>query len=358
MHVWAPRLSAFGGGIGACARQVVRALRSGGCVVSTCAKDDPCRAGARAAGAGCVPGWLRTPAFALLAAWRAWRERPDLIVSLHVNFGPLAVLLDRWLGVPFVVVAHGVEIAPELSPARRASLARARAIWPVSDWTRHRVHALGVDHARMQVIGNTFDADAFHPARARAGNPCPVLLTVARMDPGEGYKGCDVVLHALAVLGQRGCEALYRVVGAGGDLPRLQALAANLGLERHVRWEGQVSDADLRAAYQAADVFVMPSRGEGFGIVFLEAMASGTPVVGGNADGTVDALQGGALGRLVDPTDPLAVADALQDLLARRAPAFWFQPEALRSACMQAHGPDAFDARVQRALRAALGGTD
>jgi glycosyltransferase involved in cell wall biosynthesis len=123
-----------------------------------------------------------------------------------------------------------------------------------------------------------------------------------------------------------------------------------LGVGDSVTFCGFVADADLPAYYRLADLFVMPSRGEGFGIVFLEAMASGTPVLGGNQDGTVDALSDGALGALVDPQDPEGLADELHRLLQGVGPPAWFEPNTLRDACLSHHGRAAFASRITDAL--------
>lgn len=351
IHVWAPRLQAFGGGIGASARQLVRSLRAAGHRVATCARDDA-GAGPDALGAGGVAVRWRPLVFAYQALRLAMRERPALIVTLHVNFAPVAYCAARLLGVPYAVVAHGVEIGEALSPLRRCGLRHATRVWAVSRWTRDRAIALGVDALRVDVIGNTYDEARFTPgpAREQTSGALPVALTVARLDPGEGYKGCDVVLHAVALLRARGVHLRYRLVGSGDDAARLRALAGALDVSQVVEFAGQLDDAALLQAYREADVYVMPSRGEGFGIVFLEAMASGTPVIGGALDGTTDALRDGALGRLVDPADPAAVADALQAMVEQRGPATWFDPAALHHACRDAHGHVAFDRVVARAV--------
>jgi phosphatidyl-myo-inositol dimannoside synthase len=91
------------------------------------------------------------------------------------------------------------------------------------------------------------------------------------------------------------------VVGDGDDRPRLEALAADLGLTERVRFVGLVGSEELPDYFRLADVFVMPSTGEGFGIVFLEAIASGIAVIGGNSDGSLDALADGVLGSPIDP---------------------------------------------------------
>ena len=107
-----------------------------------------------------------------------------------------------------------------------------------------------------------------------------------------------------------------------------------------------ISDVAMAEHYRLADVFAMPSTGEGFGIVFLEAMGSGTPVLGGNQDGSVDALDGGKLGLLVDPTSVDAIADGLIALLKRQGPDLWFEREHLAEAVKATYGREAFRQKV------------
>jgi glycosyltransferase involved in cell wall biosynthesis len=130
-----------------------------------------------------------------------------------------------------------------------------------------------------------------------------VLLTVSRLSSSDSYKGHDRVIRALPRVLAQHPEAVYLVVGDGDDRPRLEAIATEAGVAERVRFAGRVGADDLPDHYGVADVFVMPSTGEGFGIAFLEAMASGIPVIGGNQDGSVDPLADGELGTALDPND-------------------------------------------------------
>jgi glycosyltransferase involved in cell wall biosynthesis len=150
-----------------------------------------------------------------------------------------------------------------------------------------------------------------------------VLLTVARMSASERYKGHDVVLRALPSVLARIPNLTYAVAGDGDDRPRLERLARELGVAEYVLFTGQVSDSELAALYRRCEVFALPARtviddhdpkGEGFGIVFLEAMAFGKPVVGPNYGAPTELIRHGETGLLVDPEDPTSVAAALVNL--------------------------------------------
>jgi phosphatidylinositol alpha-1,6-mannosyltransferase len=130
-----------------------------------------------------------------------------------------------------------------------------------------------------------------------------VLMTVARLWSGDIYKGVDVTIRALPKILSQFPDVKYLVVGRGDDQPRLAQLAEDLGVAERVVFAGFVPDDLLVAHYRLADAYVMPSR-EGFGIVYLEAMACGVPTVSGNDDGSADPLQDGRVGWRVPYRDP------------------------------------------------------
>jgi glycosyltransferase involved in cell wall biosynthesis len=144
-----------------------------------------------------------------------------------------------------------------------------------------------------------------------------VLMTLARLCPFERYKGIDEVLEVMPNLLRSRPDLVYVVAGGGEDLTRLQAKAKALGLADHVRFTGTLREEEKVDFYNLADVFVMGGRGEGFGIVFLEAMACGVPTVGSVLDGSKEALLDGKLGVLVNPLDPSSVEQGILEALAR-----------------------------------------
>jgi glycosyltransferase involved in cell wall biosynthesis len=108
------------------------------------------------------------------------------------------------------------------------------------------------------------------------------------------------------------------IAGGGNDAPRLQQRARELGVAERVVFTGLFADEEKRDLYNLADAYVMPSRGEGFGFVFLEAMACGVPVIGSSHDGGREALLGGQLGALVDSSNPAEIRAAIVDALRDR----------------------------------------
>jgi glycosyltransferase involved in cell wall biosynthesis len=129
------------------------------------------------------------------------------------------------------------------------------------------------------------------------------LITVGRIVASERYKGFDEIIELMPELIREITNLTYLIVGDGEDRERLERKAGALGLNGHVVFAGYVDEAEKADYYRLADAYVMPSRGEGFGFVLLEALACGIPVLGSKLDGTREALRDGALGILVDPGD-------------------------------------------------------
>ena len=154
-----------------------------------------------------------------------------------------------------------------------------------------------------------------------------VLLTVGRFSSAERYKGHDRVIGALPAIAEKMPEVMYVIVGDGDDRLRLESLARERGVRDRVIFVGSVdenSSGDKSHAlvdwYRTADVFAMPSTGEGFGIVFLEAQACGLPVVAGNEDGSREALSSGNLGTLINPYDQKQIVNAVLGSFNKTAP--------------------------------------
>jgi phosphatidyl-myo-inositol dimannoside synthase len=357
IHLWAPAFSGFGGGISAFSCELAKALAESSAELKLFGKNDVRGSwdGSPLRGAGRSPERLRTASFVSQVLFGAGIARPGRIICTHLNFGPAAHLARRHFGIPYVLVAHGVEVDSSLSAKRLAALGAAEQVVAVSEWTRQRLLTLGVTpHERIAVLPNTYDDCRFSPGEAPVGlrqrygigEGQKVILTVARLVQSEGYKGYDRILEALPAV-RAACGAVrYLIAGKGDDRARLEAIARKLGVTEMVTFAGFVPDEELADHYRLADVFAMPSTGEGFGIVFLESMGCGTPVLGGNQDGSVDALDRGRLGKLVDPGSLESIGAGLIDLLQQQGPELWFGRDQLSQAVKQLYGREAFRRRV------------
>jgi phosphatidylinositol alpha-1,6-mannosyltransferase len=262
--------------------------------------------------------------FVLAALWTAWRDGPfDAVFCGHFRLAPLAAVIANFWRLPLWLQLHGLEVAGPLRWAQRWAVAQASLITSVSRHTRHRFLGLvRLDPWRLRVLPNMVGAGFVpgpqpeylldrHGLRGKT-----VLLTVARLSAIERYKGHDRVIAALPELAASNPRIVYMIVGEGEDRARLEDLTRTTGVADRVIFAGGVSDDELPDYYRAADLFVMPSSNEGFGIVFLEAVASGLPVIAGNIDGSADALADGALGTLINPLDRQELVRAVVEALA------------------------------------------
>jgi len=243
-----------------------------------------------------------------------------LVLCGHINLLPLAWSVARPMGLPLALVVHGIEAWEPISGRLSNRFAsRVDHFIAVSSLTASRFAAWsGVSAGKGYVLPNTIDVQRFRP-----GPPDPALLrrydlerktvvmTLGRISSAERTKGFDEVLEILPELARHVPNVAYLIAGDGDDTPRLARKAAELGVSDRVRFTGYIEESEKEAHYRLADVFAMPSRGEGFGIVNLEAMACGVPVVASTADGSREALRDGLNGRLVDPTDPKALLQAI-----------------------------------------------
>jgi glycosyltransferase involved in cell wall biosynthesis len=206
----------------------------------------------------------------------------------------------------------------------RTAIERAQLVTAVSRDTRKRLLKWAdIDPALVRVLPNTISDSWSKRSKPRylqthyGLDGKWVILTVSRAVAAEAYKGHDRIIGALPEI-IRHHDTAYLVVGGGNDLPRLQALAAATGVTDRVHFVGHVTAAELPDYFAVADVFAMPSTGEGFGIAFVEAAASGLPVIAGNRDGSVDALADGRIGRLIDPNERSQLVAAIIDALEGR----------------------------------------
>ena len=175
------------------------------------------------------------------------------------------------------------------------------------------------------ILPNCVDLSAFTPGEKSAAllaryslQNRTVLLTLGRLAEEERYKGFDEVLEVLPVLARDVPDVTYMIVGDGPDRARLEQRRRNDSTDR-VIFAGRISEEEKADHYRLADIYVMPSSGEGFGIVHLEAMACGIPVIGSKIDGSRDALRNGRLGILVNPTDGAELCKAILRTLAEKS---------------------------------------
>ncbi|SMF63169.1 Glycosyltransferase involved in cell wall bisynthesis [Tistlia consotensis] len=252
--------------------------------------------------------------------------RFDAILCGHLHLLPLAWLARLRFRAPLAAVVHGIDAwQPTGRSLSNALVARLDAVFSVSRLTLERLSAWsGLPGDRGRLLPNCIDLGRFTPGppdaalAARYGLAGKrVVMTLGRLAAGERYKGVDELLAILPRLRLRHPDLVYLVAGDGPDRARLEAKAGDLGLAEAVVFAGFVAEADKASLYRLADAFVLCGHGEGFGIVLLEAMACGVPVVASLRDGSREAVADGRLGLLADPDDPDSLTAAVETALAR-----------------------------------------
>lgn len=287
--------------------------------------------------------------FILKAISISMLERPAFLICSHIDLAPLAMFIERFLHIKYLLLAHGTDVWGVKNGIKYIGLKNADMIIAVSRYTGSNLVANGIDEKKIKYLYNTFNTSLFQARpldknlKARLGLINKrIILTVGRMHSDEKYKGHDIMLKVLRVLDEK---YAWLVVGSGGHLSSLKIEAEKLGLNNRIRFLGGVDDDALAGYYNLCDCFVMPSKGEGFGIVFLEALACGKPVIGGNMDGSREPLMHGRLGFMVNPDSVEEIASAIN--LACSAKEDRTNPEYLAKEVEANFGIKIFNKRVK-----------
>ena len=274
------------------------------------------------------------------------------VIDAHFAYpdGYAATLLGKWLDIPVTITLRGTEIRHSMDRTLRkpliTALKRAAKIFSVSDSLKQHAIGLGIDPAKIQVVGNGVDTEKFHPlpkheARQQLGLPpdAPVLISVGGLVERKGFHRVIECLPSLR-LAFPGLQFL--IIGgasAEGDWrARLQELVACLSLQDTVRFLGAIPPDKLKLPLSASDVFVLATSNEGWANVFLEAMACGLPVVTTRVGGNEEVVANPELGSLVPFGDQKALEQAIAEALKKN----WN-----REAIMAYARENSWDSRVQ-----------
>lgn len=259
-------------------------------------------------------------AFSMAALGMARRTpRFDVVFCGHILMAPLGALLARQMGAKLWLQVHGVDAWDQPSRLNRWGTESADLITSVSRYTRDRM--LGswarVGPWQIRVLPNTVGT-AFTPGvaplelKSRYGlGERRVLLTISRLSRNDRYKGQSRVIAVMPALLRAIPDLVYLIGGDGDDVPFLKQLAIDAGVADSVVFAGVIPANEIVGHYRLATAFIMPSTKEGFGIVFLEAASCGIAVIGGNVDGSWDALREGLLGSAINPDDQGQIVDAV-----------------------------------------------
>lgn len=269
-------------------------------------------------------GFARAKARFSFKALQLARGKPKVIFAGHPNLAPVAIMA-KTIGndARTIVGAHGIEVWRPLPIARRKMLRCADVVVAPSAHTAQQLETVQcVTAQKIRRLPWPLDPEFAELTRnANQLEKFPegqVVLSVGRWDASERYKGADLLIQAIAELSWDFHELQLLLLGSGDDLPRLRQLAQTLRVGERVHFLTEFSRKQLAACYAAADIFALPSAGEGFGLVFLEAMAFGKPVIGTNIGGIPDIVEDGQQGLLIE-TNVAALSSALRKLLSDRA---------------------------------------
>ena len=289
--------------------------------------------------------------------------RSKVVIMSHINLLVIGWVIKK-ISPPtkLVLFAHGIEVWRPLNRFKTMMLRSCDEVIAVSKFTADRIQELHhVAPEKIRILNNCLDpflqlpGDKFmgQNLRHRYGfkETDKILFTLTRLSAKERYKGYDNVMQALVNLKDDYPSMKYLLAGSYDEEEKkyLDAIIERLGLEAYVVMTGYVADEELAAHFSMADIYVMPSMKEGFGIVFIEAMYYGLPVIAGNRDGSVDALCNGKLGLLVDPADINAIQKAIEKMLADKNA---YKPN--RELLMQRFSYDSYKVKMESILAKAI----
>lgn len=268
---------------------------------------------------------------ALLAAKTALRARFDRVLVMHLNLAPLTLVPGFFRRARALGVIHSLEAWTPLSPLRRAGVTRVATAgrWvSVSDHSRrtaiaHNPWLEKLDYGVLH-LGLLPTEDKAEVGRAEASSGTlpdhPFLLVIGRMSRSEGYKGHEELVRAWPEVLRARPDLSLAIIGQGDDRDRLIGLARSLGIlalsprDIGVHFLGGVDEHTKQLALSTAAAFALPARGEGFGLVYLEAMRAGRPVLAGVDDSAKEIVLDRETGRTIDPRRPDEVLRGVLDV--------------------------------------------
>ena len=287
------------------------------------------------------------------------RYAPDMIINGHVGFSLICFLIKMLFGIPYITITYGIDVW-DLTRMKKIGLANSRHILAISNYTRSFIASQleGYPQDHILLLPNAVDSERFKPSiksdvlmrKFRIKVTDSVILSVSRLSKSEKDKGYGKIITVVKDLLGRFPNVKYILGGSGDDLPRLHALVAEEKLEEIVYLPGFIPEDELPDYYNLCDLFVLPSKKEGFGFVFLEALACGKPVIAGNKDGSVDAVLNGELGLLVDPDNVEEIKNAIVRVLTKNIPKNMLNNDYLRARVLQEYGFDSFKNRLEKIL--------
>lgn len=286
--------------------------------------------------------------------WQYFKVRPDIIFCGHLNFSPICFILEKIFGTPYTLALYGIEIIETHSWLKRKSVIGASKIITISGYARELILKQYPKIAESIFMLPSAVDGAIFQIRSKNQNLLdkfgiadrPTIISLARLSTQE-YKGQDRVLASLPYVLEKIPKAIYLVVGGGTDERVQTVLEKHPELVNSVIFTGRASNEERVDFYNLGDVFALPTKFEGFGIVFIESLACGVPVIASDAYGCREGLLNGELGLLVPPDDLRAIADAIVKILDRKASKTLFDRDFLRRKTLEVYGIDTWMSSIK-----------
>ena len=291
----------------------------------------------------------------------------DVVILTHINLALVGLIIKKinpktkvWL------IAHGIEVWRPLSFFQNAFLKHCDKVVSVSNFTKQQMmsrHDISED--KCAILNNAVDPFMQLPTtfvkpqhlldRYNLTPDNPVIYTLTRLANSEQYKGHDQVIKLISRLKVKYPGIKYVLSGQYdvNEEIRLKNMIARYGIEDDVILTGFIAEKDIPDYFLLADIFVLPSKKEGFGIVFIEALACGLPVICGNADGSIDAIRNGELGKAVN-TDNLDELEAAISNVLETSPSPQ-KRDSFQKKCLHYFNEDAYMNNLEELLMAANG---
>lgn len=241
-------------------------------------------------------------------------NKENIFIVGHLNLAPVAYFFKKFRLIDsYIVILHGIECWEKISFLRRISLRNAKKNIATTNFTIEKCSKNNnISKSKFSLIPlsvrNKKNIKIKHD-RSKNFN----LLFVGRLEENENYKGLELLIEASKNLVNKGIKIKLNIVGEGNAKQKFISIA-NLKSNRYIKFLGQISNQDLKKLYLSSDLFVMPSFGEGFGIVFLEAMSYGIPCIGGNYGGTPEVIRDGIDGFLISKKDEKLLQNKIEIL--------------------------------------------
>ncbi|MBP9838539.1 MAG: glycosyltransferase family 4 protein [Proteobacteria bacterium] len=289
--------------------------------------------------------------------FRILKRKPNLIIVTHPHFAKFAAIISKYFGIPYWTIIYGEEVWDLHKKLDIWGISNSEKIISISKLTAERILQQLPDLTnKISILPCTANFEKYTIKNEKPEyllrhhnltKDEKIILTVGRLDPSQQYKGHDAIISQLSKIALTVGKIKYLIVGSGGDKVRLEKLVDSFNVSHMVIFVGRVKDEEISDYYNLCDVFAMPSSGEGFGIVFLEALACGKPAIGGKDDGAKDALLEGECGILIDPKNAEEVANSISEILTKNPKhQKLYNSENLRSRAIEAFGEKSFINRL------------